>query len=482
MMPLLAAQAAEIEVPLVVDLDGTLIRGDLLHESALRLVREDPLAAARMPAWLLQGKAALKDQIAQRADIDVQTLPYHQGLLDWIRQERLRGRMTVLCTASNERYAQAVAQHLGVFSEVMASDGQTNVSARLKAEMLVQRFGERGFDYAGNSADDLQVWPHARSAIVVNASGKVAAQARRQGNVLAEWPAERGGWRAALRALRLHQWLKNLLVLLPLAGAFQLGDVQLLQQAALAFFAFGLCASAVYVLNDLIDLDSDRAHPRKRLRPFASGQLSVPFGAGLALGLMLLAAALAAFARPAFQWCLAGYFALTLAYTFFLKRRVIIDCLTLGSLYTVRIVAGWCAVGLPASFWLLAFSLFLFLSLAFVKRYSELLLMTKLGRVEARGRGYIASDLPLVQVMGVAAGFASVMLLALYINGDTVLRHYSHPEVLWLTVPIQLYWVSRMWMQAQRGHMHDDPVIFAVRDRYSLACGLLFALTLGLAR
>lgn len=476
--------AIHADVPLVIDLDGTLVRADLLHESALHLLRDDPLAALRIPLWLAQGRAALKAQIAQRVELDAATLPYHRPLVEWIRAERAQGRHTVLCTASNQRYADAVAAHLGVFDEVLASDAQTNVSARRKAQLLVERFGAHGFDYAGNSADDLQVWPQARRAIVVNASAAVAAEARQRFEVSAEWPLPQQRAREALRALRLHQWVKNLLVLLPLAGAHQLGDTALLLQAVVAFFAFSLCASAVYVLNDLMDVESDRAHPRKRGRPFASGALSVPLGFALAALLLAGTVALAASARPLFQWCLASYFALTLAYTFFLKRRVIVDCLTLGGLYTIRIVAGWCAVGIAASFWLLAFSLFLFLSLAFVKRYSELLVMSQLGRHDARGRGYLATDLPLVLVlaMGVAAGFGSVMLLALYINGDTVLRHYSQPEVLWLTVPIQLYWVSRMWMQAQRGHMHDDPVVFALRDRYSWVCGVLFGLTLAVAR
>lgn len=469
-------------VPLVVDLDGTLIRSDLLHESALLLLREQPLALLHFPVWLQQGRAHLKDQIAQRVPLDVSQLPYHSELMGWIAAERASGRHTVLCTASNERYAQAVAAHTGLFDEVLASDDKTNLSAAKKAARLLERFDEKGFDYVGNSADDLQVWPHARRAIVVNASARVTARAVRVADVSAQWPSPSAGWRDWLKAIRLHQWLKNLLVLLPLAGAFKLGDWQMLQPALLAFLAFGLCASSVYVLNDLMDLQSDRAHPRKRLRPFASGRLSVPAGLAATLLLLLLAAAVASTARVAFQWSLLAYFGLTLAYTFYLKRRLIVDCLALGTLYTLRIVAGWSAVGLPPSFWLLAFSLFLFLSLAFVKRYSELLVAVQAGRSDAPGRGYIASDLPLLMVMGVAAGFGSVMLLALYINGDTVLRQYARPEVLWLTVPIQLFWVSHMWMQAQRGLMHDDPVVFAVRDRYSLASGVLFALTLAVAR
>lgn len=468
--------------PLVVDLDGTLIRTDLLHESALQLARSRPLQALLLPVWLAQGKAAMKRRIAERTALDASTLPYDGALLDWLRSERARGRRLVLCTASDARFARAVADHLGLFDEVMASDGVTNLSARRKAEALVRRFGAQGFDYCGNSHDDVAVWREAREAVLVNAPASVRAAAARTGRVAREFAPPRTPWSVWLRAMRLHQWLKNLLVLLPLAGAYRFDEPLLLQQVLLAFFAFGLCASAVYLLNDLMDLESDRAHPRKRLRPFAAGLLSVPQGLGAAALLLAGATGIAALGRPAFAACLAAYFGLTLLYSLWLKRQALLDCITLGGLYTLRIVAGWSAAGLPASFWLLAFSLFLFLSLAFVKRYSELLAYERLGQTQVHGRGYRAGDLSLVQTMGVAAGFASALLLALYINGDTVLRLYSHPEALWLTVPIHLYWISHMWLQAQRAQMEDDPLVFALRDGRSLLCGALFVATLWVAR
>lgn len=468
-------------VPLCIDLDGTLIRTDLLHESTLKLLRGGPHLVVMLPLWLAGGKASLKRQIAGRVDLDVASLPYDQEVVDWIRDERASGRRVVLCTASDARYANQVADHLGMFDEVIASDGLRNVSAQRKADTLAERFGERGFDYAGNSSDDLPVWAKARRAIVVGPDKRVAAEARRRFAVEREFPRQPPGTSVWLRAMRLHQWLKNLLVFLPLAGAHQLADVSLLLQAALAFVAFGYCASSVYILNDLMDLESDRVHPRKSRRPFAAGVLSPLTGLLLAAVLLLAAFGLALSMREEFAGWLAAYFGLTLAYTFFLKRRVLVDCLTLGALYTLRVVAGGAAVGLPPSFWLLAFSLFLFLSLAFVKRYSELLVMVKTNKTEAHGRGYQAGDLSIVQTMGVAAGFTAVMLLALYINGGTVRRLYSRPELLWLAIPVLLYWINRMWMQAHRGNMNDDPVIFAVRDRYSLVCGALFAAVLWVA-
>jgi len=465
-------------IPLCVDLDGTLIRTDLLHESTLKLLRGEPHLLLALPLWLGSGKASLKRQIAGRVSLDVATLPFDQTVLEWIRAERAGGRKLVLCTGSDAKYARQVAEHLGVFDEVIASDGRTNVAARQKAALLAERFGAGGFDYAGNSSDDLHVWSIARRAILVGATDALAAEARKRFMVEREFQRSPGGPFIWLRAMRLHQWLKNLLVFLPLAGAHQLSNLSLLLQAALAFVAFGLCASSVYILNDLMDLESDRLHPRKRKRPFAAGLVSPLIGLPLAALLLLVAFSLALAMQPAFVGWLGVYLALTLAYTFFLKRRVLVDCLTLGGLYTLRIVAGGAAVGVPPSFWLLAFSLFLFLSLAFVKRYSELMLVAKAAELQAHGRGYQAGDLSIVQAMGVASGFTAVMLMALYINGDTVLRLYSRPEVLWLTIPILLYWVSRMWMQAHRGNLDDDPVIFALRDRYSLASGALFVAVL----
>jgi 4-hydroxybenzoate polyprenyltransferase len=470
--------ATESNTPLVIDLDGTLICTDLLYESTLGLLHERPYLLPLLPVWLANGKACMKRRIAERVSLDVSNLPYDEAVLEWIRNERTFGRRVILCTASDEEYAGKVADHLGLFDGVIASDGRNNVSAHRKATLLVERFGVKGFDYAGNARDDIPVWERARHAILVNASQAVRRLARERFRVEREFDRPKPGALTWLRAMRMHQWLKNLLVFLPLAGAHQLFNLTLLKDAALAFLAFGLCASSVYILNDLMDLESDRQHPQKRRRPFAAGMLSPLNGLAVAALLLLCSLSIALWMAPAFLIWLGVYYGMTMAYTFFLKRRVLVDCLTLGALYTLRIVAGWAAVGLAASFWLLAFSLFLFLSLAFVKRYSELLILVKSGRVDVQGRGYRTGDLSIVQSMGIASGFTAVMVMALYINGDTVLKLYSRPELLWLTIPVLLYWVSRMWMQAHRGNMAEDPVIFAIKDRYSLICGALFAAAL----
>ncbi|MFN7570371.1 MAG: UbiA family prenyltransferase [Betaproteobacteria bacterium] len=461
-------------VPLVVDLDGTLLRSDLLYESTFKLLQGAPWLGLALPAWLASGKAVLKRRIAQRAVVDIESLPFDVGVVDWMRGERAAGRRLVLCTASDTLYAEQVALHLDLFDEVIASDGRVNMSAHRKAATLVGRFGERGFDYAGNSSDDLPVWAVARRAVVVGAPAAVRRALDGRVEVEREFLRAPAGVRTWLRALRVHQWLKNLLLFLPVLGAHQIFNLALLPALLVAFLAFGSCASAVYLLNDLIDLDSDRRHPRKRKRPFAAGDLSPLSGALASCALAVLAFALALWVGWLFTAWLAVYFALTLAYTFWLKRKVLVDVLSLSGLYTLRIVAGGAAAGIAASFWLLAFSLFLFLSLALVKRYSELQVVLEQGKEQAHGRGYWTDDLPLVQSLGIAAGFSAVLVMALYINGESVQRLYRHPEAMWLAVPILLYWVSRVWVKTHRGQMHDDPVMFAVRDPVSLVCGALF--------
>lgn len=461
-------------VPLVVDLDGTLIHTDMLHESALRLFKKRPWDVVRLPVWLAAGKASLKQKLAAGVHVDPATLPYNLSLLAWLKDQRAAGRPLVLCTASDTRIAQSIADHLGLFDQVIASDGHINLAGPRKAQALSQRFGEGGFDYVGNSHADLAVWAVARRAIVVNASGSLSRLVRERFEVEAEFQAPGSGLRGLGRTLRVHQWLKNLLLFVPLLAAHDLTNAGAWVKLAAGLVAFCLCASSVYVLNDLLDLESDRHHPRKRERPFASGQ--VPLLAGVLLAPVLLAAGLLLGGQvgAGFLFCLLLYYALTCVYSWVLKRLALVDCIALALLYTMRIIAGSVAVGHALSFWLLAFSVFLFLSLAFVKRYAELDIQPGKGTGKIHGRGYLASDAPLVQTMGIMAGYASVVVLALYLNSEAVARLYRSPVWIWGAVPVMLFWVSWMWLQANRGKMHDDPLVFAVKDRASLAAGALF--------
>ena len=467
--------------PLCVDLDGTLIRSDLLLESFLLVIKRNPLLIFLVPLWLVRGKAVLKAEIARRVDLDPAALPYDERLIVWLAEQKRAGRALWLCTASNQRLAESVANHVGLFDGVLASSDRENLSGRVKADRLVREFGARAFDYCGNDQVDLPIWQVSRGAIVVNCDDSLVRKAASITDIVARFPRERSPLRSALKALRPHQWVKNLLLLVPLATAHRLTDIAGWGAVFEAFVAFSLCASSVYVLNDMLDLQADRAHPRKRLRPFASGDLSLLFGFVLAPGLLLVAGLLALRLPPLFAGIIAGYYVLTLAYSFWLKRQVVLDTLALAALYTVRIVAGAAAIGVPLSFWLLLFSIFLFLSLALVKRYAELEDARRTDRLGAAGRGYGVDDLPILLSLGIASGYLSVLVLALYIRDPVTSTLYQHAEIIWLLCMLLLYWISRVWLKTHRGEMHDDPVVFALKDRVSLGIGLLGAVTVWLA-
>lgn len=452
----------------------------MLHESALRVMRDKPLHLLRIPYWLSRGKAFLKSNLASHTDFDPASLPYNHDLLAWLQAQRAAGRRLILCTASDRTIAESIAEHIGLFDEVMASDGSSNLAGRNKAAALEERFGRRGYDYVGNSSADLHVWQGARRAIVVNASERLAREAGRLCEVEKEFPSPSLGLGILRRVLRAHQWLKNALLFIPLLAAHQVFNAESWIGLLLAFVSFSLCASTVYIANDLFDLESDRAHPRKRARPFASGRVPAWMGVLLAPVLFGLSLAVGSLVGPDFMFWLLVYFAVTCVYSWRLKQLVLVDCLTLAILYTLRIIAGGAAAGLAMSFWLLAFSMFLFLSLAFVKRYAELQLQILHGKGKVHGRGYTTDDAPLIQMLGVNTGVAAVIVLALYLNSDAVIVQYAMPEMVWAAVPVMLYWISWIWLQAHRGHMHDDPVVFAVKDRVSLIAGGLFGLIVAL--
>jgi len=450
---------------LCVDLDGTLLRSDILYESLLALLARNPLYVFLLPFWLLGGKASVKRQLALRVQLPAETLPYDERVLDMLRNTTQRPR--VLCTASDQLLVQPIADYLGLFDEVIASDGHTNLSGHNKGRTLAARFGERGFDYMGNGRVDLQVWAHAGGAIVVNNGAGLANAAARHTEVLAHLPSQNGGLITWIKALRIYQWLKNLLVLVPLLTAHRFFDLDSIIDAGAAFLAFSLCASGVYLLNDLLDLTPDRMHPRKRKRPFAAGRLPLLHGLLVAPLITLAGFALALACSPAFAGVLLCYYVMTLSYSLKLKRIVMIDVVLLAALYTVRIIGGAVAINSELSFWLLAFSMFVFLSLAMLKRYTELASALASGKEMAIGRGYSVADLPLVQSLGAAAGYIGVLVFALYINSPESLALYGNPKLLWLLCPILLYWISRMWIVSHRGDMHDDPIVFAATDRVS---------------
>jgi 4-hydroxybenzoate polyprenyltransferase len=458
---------------IAVDLDGTLILTDTLHESILTFLRYNPFMFLKLLYWLLGGRAAFKAKLAGCIDLDVVALPYNRPLIDWLTEERQKGRKIALCTAANERVAYSVANYLQIFDEVIASNSEDNLKGENKRKALQNRFGVNGYDYAGNSAVDVEVWSGAVEAIVVNASEGVLKKAARACAVTKVFAPNVMPLSQASSLLRVHQWLKNLLIFVPILTAHGLDNFQDVLTLLLAFISFSLCASAVYVTNDVFDLVSDRRHPRKCNRPFASGALSLRFGFLLAPLLVFTSFWIALSVGRDFTAVLSIYLLLTTCYTLWLKKLVLVDCLILAGLYTLRIVAGAAAINLSLSFWLLAFSLFIFLSLAFVKRFAELQTQIDAGSTVAHGRGYLVADAPLIQNLGVTAGYSAVVVFALYLDSDTVQYLYKFTGLIWLALPLILFWISWMWLSAARGRMHDDPIVFAVKDKASLSVGLL---------
>lgn len=438
-------------VPLCVDLDGTLVKSNVLIESLVGALKHRPLLAFALPFWLARGRAVLKRELAERSVIDVARLPYDARLLADLRRERLAGRAIWLTTAADEKLAQQVANHLGLFDGVIASDGRENLKGEAKARELARRFGEKGFDYVGNDRHDIPVWNRAREKIRVD---------RRP-----------HPWLGLARALRLHQWPKNLLVFVPLLTSHRLFEHNALVIGLHAFLAFSLTASAVYLANDLIDLEDDRRHPRKRARPVAAGEVPIETAIALIPVLVVAAAIVAVHLTPDFVALLGAYVAANLLYSLGLKRVALVDVFVLAALYTVRILAGAAAAAVPVSHWLLAFSLFVFLSLAFAKRFVEVSGVAARAETAVGGRGYLARDGPLVGMLGTSAGYLSVLVFALYITSREVVVLYKSPAILWFAVPLLLYWISRVWLLAQRGELHDDPVVFALRDMQSYVVG-----------
>ena len=476
------ARPQSADRPLCVDLDGTLIATDALWESFLLLLKSKPWLLFLVPVWYSRGKAQMKRKLVAVVCPDPASLPYRTEVLAYITAARDAGRPALLVTASDQQIADGVGAHLGIFDEVIGSDGETNLKGKNKAKLLEERHGRGGFDYIGDSPADLPLWEAAHTAVAVDPRSGVAEKARQANErvdvIRPELPS---ALRAGIKALRPHQWLKNLLLFVAPILAHRT-EPALWLQVVLGFVAFSFTASSVYILNDLLDLESDRQHRTKKRRPFASGALSIQSGLAM-FPVVLLSGVLtsAAFLPWPFTAALLGYWILTTAYSFYLKRKMVVDVLTLASLFTYRVLAGGLAAEVAVSEWLLGFSMFFFLGLAFVKRYSELVQTQQRDLERIPGRGYWVVDLQLVTSFGPASGFMAVLVFCLYIASPQVKELYSQPQFLWLIAPILLYWIARVWFLAGRDQLHDDPVLFAVRDRHSYLAGILTLICLVLA-
>lgn len=489
--PAQAGMDIDLSTPLCVDLDGTLVKSDTLVDSTLAIARQRPALLLKLPAWLGEGKAALKRHITSSVELDVTHLPYNRELLQFLEQQHAAGRPIYLATAADYALAQRIADHLGLFAGVLASDGSTNLAGSNKLAAFRERFGNN-FCYIGNARADLPLLCACIQPMVANptrglTSGLRSAKITVQ-RTFSETTATPKAW---LKAIRLHQWAKNVLLFLPLLLAHT-RSIGLLAGAVVAFLSFGLCASATYIINDLLDIEADRIHPRKRRRPFASGDLSAIHGVAV-VALFFVAAVFLALTVPMvirslspdlalahpynfLQW-LAIYTVTTLAYSLRLKRAILIDVIVLSGLYTIRILAGSAATGVAVSTWLAGFSIFFFLSLAFVKRFAELENLKSRGGLSPKGRGYHIDDLEQLRSFGSASAYASVVVFTLYIsNLSNATELYRHINRLWLLVPVLLLWLSRLWLLASRGQLDEDPVVYAITDKRSLALGAVVVL------
>lgn len=464
-------EAHIVRLPLCVDLDGTLIRTDLLLESLIALLKQNPWAAILIPCWLVRGRAFLKRQLAARVTLAAEKLPYRQDVLEFLGHERESGRQLLLVTASDQATGERIAAYVNQFDAVYGSDGTVNLKGQAKAGFLVGLLGKGNFDYIGDSFSDLPVWRAARAAYVVG-SERVAKRAARTTPVIRLFQSSSPSLITWLRSIRLLHWIKNLLVLLPVLLAHRL-DAAAWRSSVVGFLLFGGCASGLYILNDLLDLHSDRLHPSKNRRPFAAGEF--PLWVGIIESTLLVGVSLiiSFFVDLRFAAALSIYAVLTVAYSWKLKKIPLLDVFTLSSFYAIRIWAGGFISSTPVSEWLTAFSLFFFLSLAMAKRHSELQKTVRLVEEGNSGRGYLLNDRELLAMFGIASSFASVVILCLYARSPEVTSLYRNPAQLMWLCPVVLYWLTRVWLLANRGELDDDPVLFAVRDRTSWVLGAI---------
>ena len=450
---------------LVCDLDGTLVKTDTLVETFILLMKSNPFMLFLLPFWLLRGKTILKSEIAKRTDLDAASLPYNEEVLEYLKVENERGRTIVLATAANIKIAKGVASYLKVFDEVIASSETQNLKGKGKADILIEVYGEKGFDYIGDAKADLKIWEHSNSALTVNASQSLKKETNKICTISKEFNYPHNKLKHWFKQLRIYQWVKNLLLFLPLLLAHKWTEIDLWQLAIFGFIAFSLTASSVYLLNDLLDLRSDRLHKTKRNRPFASGKIAPLSGIILFPIFVISGFGIALFLSWKFFLVLLGYYILTTAYSFALKKIYLMDIIILAGLYTIRILAGAVVTEVVVSPWLASFAMFIFISLAAVKRYVELLEAEEGGKIS--GRGYKKEDLALMAPFGLSCGMIAVFVFAFYTLSTDIYKLYNTPFLVLMICPLLIYWLARIWFLAGRGQMHDDPIVFAIKDKVS---------------
>lgn len=469
-------------LPLCVDLDGTYLRTDSLHEGFLHILRRRPLHALALLSSLGQGKAIFKRRVTDAADLNCALLPVNEDLVAYLREQKAAGRELALYSAADASLVAEIAAGQNLFDHVEGSDGVVNLVGPAKLAAIRARYGA-DFVYAGNSTVDLSIWRAARAAIVVSNNTRLAARVAAATPIEARFADVRNGGLPWLQALRPHQWVKNTLLFAPVLLAGPLATITDFAEATLGLVVFSLLASAGYIANDLLDLEADRRHTHKCLRPFAAGRLRIVDGVLVAGFLLLLAAALLAFMPLAFRAVALTYLIGTLSYSLVLKCEPVLDVIALSGLYTIRILAGAILLAEPVSFWLLSFSLFMFMSLAVVKRYTELDEIAKTGGIALLGRGYTVSEIPMLLALGIGTSIAANIIFLIYLIDDKFPSGiYANPYWLWLVFPLLMFWMLRMWRLAVIGRMHEDPVLFALKDRPSLVIGAGVLVLVAIAR
>ena len=463
------------EVPLVVDLDNCLLRTDLLLESASAYLTANPFRVGRLIGWLWRGRAHLKRKLAENTSLDIDVMPINASVERLIRQAKSAGRQVYLATGADELLARKIAARLDIFDGVIASDGTRNLKGSSKVAGICQLVPD-GFDYVGDSFDDLHVWRHAAKVIAIEPSATLQRSATALGKPVTFLGTSAPQSTALFEAARLHQWAKNTLVFVPALLAGKIAHVEVLASCSAAFLAMGLIAFGTYLINDLLDLPHDRRHPTKCKRPLASGRLSIAAAMVASPLLILLALGVGAAANAATATALLAYLALTLAYSMGIKAQPVLDTVTLGALFTMRFVVGIAAAGVATSPWLLVFSMFLFTSLCLAKRCAEIHSMQRAGEISVAGRGYVIADAPFVLCLGLATATASVLIMVLYLTFDAFNQNfYGDPRWLW-GLPVSLFlWITHIWIVGHRGELDEDPVAFALKDRKSLILGCIAA-------
>jgi len=451
-----------------VDLDGTLIKTDILYESVLLLLKRNVLFLFILPFWLLKGKGNFKYKISQQVNIDPETMPYNEGFVKYLKGQNQKGRKLILATAATEKYAQAIANYLGIFDHIIASTENENISGSNKLEKI--KADATDFAYAGNDAIDMLIFPDAKESLIVTPTRGLKRRLSEIENISQVFESDTKKWKAGFKAIRMYQWVKNSLLFVPLLMSQQFTNSEAVLNIIIAFFSFSFLASATYIVNDLIDIPNDRKHIRKRSRSIASGALSIPVAISIAIILFSCSFIIALNVNLNFFYGLVFYLALTLLYSFKLKSYILIDTISLSLLYTTRVFVGALVINIMPSVWLITFSMFMFLSLALVKRCSELQMLEVASKHRTPGRDYTVSDTYILASMGVTSGFLSILVVVLYLNDVESISQYTYPEVLWFVCPLLLYWIGRMWIKTFRDEMHDDPIVFTIKDKGSLLC------------